>query len=83
MLFERVLPEGGAAVLDADATESAASPYQSCAPGVVIPPNGYGAQAKDLLRLDPLLLPHGQRLKLEVLGRGHRFTLPGRGASSA
>jgi UDP-N-acetylmuramoyl-L-alanyl-D-glutamate--2,6-diaminopimelate ligase len=74
MLFDRVLPPGGAAVLNADTPEFTPLSELCARRGHRL--IGYGAQAKELVLLDLLPLPHGQRLKLEVFGRVHDIRLP-------
>jgi UDP-N-acetylmuramoyl-L-alanyl-D-glutamate--2,6-diaminopimelate ligase len=74
MLFDRVLPPGGAAVLNADTPEFTPLSELCARRGHRL--IGYGAQAKELVLADLLPLPHGQRLKLEVFGRVHDIRLP-------
>ncbi|HYI69676.1 MAG TPA: UDP-N-acetylmuramoyl-L-alanyl-D-glutamate--2,6-diaminopimelate ligase, partial [Skermanella sp.] len=74
MLFDRVLPQGGAAVLNADTPEFTHLSELCARRGHRL--IGYGAQAKEIVLADLLPLPHGQRLKLEVFGRVHDIALP-------
>lgn len=74
MLFDRVLPQGGAAVLNADTPEFIHLSELCARRGHRL--IGYGAQAKEIVLADLLPLPHGQRLKLEVFGRVHDIDLP-------
>ncbi|UEM19497.1 UDP-N-acetylmuramoyl-L-alanyl-D-glutamate--2,6-diaminopimelate ligase [Skermanella mucosa] len=74
MLFDRVLPPGGTAVLNADAPEFTPLSELCSRRGHRL--IGYGTQAKELALRDLIPLPHGQRLKLTVLGRDHDIDLP-------
>lgn len=74
MLFDRVLPPGGTAVLNADAPEFTHLSELCSRRGHRL--IGYGTQAKELVLRDLIPLPHGQRLKLTVLGRDHDIDLP-------
>ncbi|WP_158046585.1 UDP-N-acetylmuramoyl-L-alanyl-D-glutamate--2,6-diaminopimelate ligase [Skermanella pratensis] len=74
MLFDRILPPGGTAVLNADAPEFTHLSELCSRRGHRL--IGYGTQAKELVLRDLIPLPHGQRLKLTVLGRDHDIGLP-------
>ncbi len=74
MLFERVMPKGATAVLNADIPEfERLAELCRARKQTVI---GFGAQGRELkvLSVDPL--PHGQRLELEVFGARRTIEVP-------
>jgi len=74
MLFERVMPQGATAVLNADIPEfeRLAALCRARKQTVL----SFGARGRDLRVVSVAPLPHGQRLGLEVMGRGHSLDLP-------
>jgi UDP-N-acetylmuramoyl-L-alanyl-D-glutamate--2,6-diaminopimelate ligase len=74
LLFSRVLPPGGAAVLNAEVPEFAGLSRICAQRGHRILDYGTGATAIALRNLVPL--PHGQHLTLDVLGRRYEVDLP-------
>ncbi len=73
-LFERVLPEGGTAVLNADVPEF--TPLAEIATEKNRRVFSYGAAGRDLRVLAVHPLAHGQRLDLLVEDRAHSIDLP-------
>lgn len=74
MLFERVMPKGATAVLNADIPEfERLAELCRARKQTVI---GFGAAGRDLTVLDVAPLPHGQRLELEVFGARRTIEVP-------
>jgi UDP-N-acetylmuramoyl-L-alanyl-D-glutamate--2,6-diaminopimelate ligase len=74
LLFSRVLPADGAAVLNAEEPASADFALICAGRGQRILDYGTGASAIALRNLVPL--PHGQHLTLDILGTRHEIDLP-------
>jgi len=74
MLFERVMPKGACAVVNADIPEfeAVAALARSRKQTVV----GFGLNGHELKVLDVQPLPHGQRLDVEVFGTRRTLELP-------
>jgi UDP-N-acetylmuramoyl-L-alanyl-D-glutamate--2,6-diaminopimelate ligase len=74
MLFERVMPQGATAVLNADIPEfdALAALCRGRKQRVI----GFGRQGTDLTLLEQIPLPHGQRLVLNVFGSRKIVDLP-------
>lgn len=73
-LFDRVMPKGAAAVINADIPEYeqiAATAHQR--KQTVI---GFGTKGRELRVLEATPLPHGQRLELELFGRKMVLEVP-------
>ncbi len=74
MLFERVMPKGATATINADIPEfEQLSALCRARKQTVI---GFGTNGKELRVLDLTPLPHGQRLELEVFGKARTIELP-------
>jgi UDP-N-acetylmuramoyl-L-alanyl-D-glutamate--2,6-diaminopimelate ligase len=73
-LFERVMPKGAAAVLNADIPEF--ERLQALCRGRKQTVIGYGEAAQELRVVDTTPLAHGQRLTLDVWGQRHVVELP-------
>jgi len=73
-LFETLLPRGGTAVLNADSDAYDAFAAAAVTAGQSIVSVGEAGQGIRLVERS--LLPHGQRLKLEIDGRAYELSLP-------
>jgi len=74
MLFDRILTPGGGAVLNADTEEFTALSKICTQRGHRV--FGYGFAGRELTVRNVEPLPHGQRLRLTVLGRDREVELP-------
>lgn len=73
-LFSEILLPGGAAVINADTPEFERLAAESKKHGAKI--ISYGFNGKDLKIVSATPESHGQKLKLEILGKSFDFTLP-------
>lgn len=73
-LFDRVMPKGATAVINADIPEF--DQIAACAQARKQQVIGFGTKARELRVLDLTPLPHGQRLALEAFGARHTLELP-------
>jgi len=80
-LFETLLPRGGTAVLNADADEFVSFASAAVSHGHTLMTVGEHGGA--IRQLDRTLLPEGQRLKVQHLGRRYDIRLPLAGAFQA
>lgn len=80
-LFNSVLPEGGAAVINADVPEAAALRDVAARRGLKV--IDYGETAEAIRIVGRTAAPEGQILDLQVFGAGERVTLPLAGAFQA
>jgi UDP-N-acetylmuramoyl-L-alanyl-D-glutamate--2,6-diaminopimelate ligase len=73
-LFDRVMPKGATAVINADIPEfeQIASTAHARKQTVI----GFGTAGKELRVIDATPLPHGQRLELELFGKRRTLELP-------
>ncbi|ACI98053.1 UDP-N-acetylmuramoyl-L-alanyl-D-glutamate--2,6-diaminopimelate ligase [Rhodospirillum centenum] len=73
-LFERVMPQGAVAVLNADTPqfEALAALCRSRKQTVI----GYGERGRELALHSARPLPHGQQVEIEVFGTRHSLELP-------
>ncbi|MFC7334128.1 UDP-N-acetylmuramoyl-L-alanyl-D-glutamate--2,6-diaminopimelate ligase [Rhodocista pekingensis] len=73
-LFERVMPQGAVAVLNADTPqfEALAALCRSRKQTVI----GYGERGRELALRGARPLPHGQQVEIEVFGTRHSLELP-------
>lgn len=73
-LFDRVMPKGATAVINADIPEyeQIASVAHARKQTVI----GFGAAGKELRVIDATPLPHGQRLTLDLFGKRRTLELP-------
>ncbi|MFV3074140.1 UDP-N-acetylmuramoyl-L-alanyl-D-glutamate--2,6-diaminopimelate ligase [Niveispirillum fermenti] len=74
MLFDRVMPKGMTAVINADIPEfdQIAAAAHARKQTVI----GFGAAGRELRIIDVAPLPHGQRLELELFGRRRTVEMP-------
>ncbi|MDG5494961.1 UDP-N-acetylmuramoyl-L-alanyl-D-glutamate--2,6-diaminopimelate ligase [Niveispirillum sp. BGYR6] len=73
-LFDRVMPKGATAVINADIPEfeQIASVAHARKQTII----GFGTAGKELRVIDATPLPHGQRLELELFGKRRTLELP-------
>ena len=74
MLFERVMPKGATAVVNADIPEfeQLAQLCRARKQTVI----GFGLNARELKVLDVIPLPHGQRVEMEIMGTRRTLEMP-------
>lgn len=74
MLFDRVMPKGATAVINADIPEF--DQIAACAHARKQTVIGFGEAGRELRVIEVKPLPHGQRLELELFGRRRTVEMP-------